>query len=378
MVFTPTTFFFRDKLQVGEITKCKTKNQKEMRSYTFIFSLLILLIVACSKEEISISTNANDSFYIENKGATMPVWVRGNTASGIFVVILHGGPGGNAIQDFSADLGQPFIEDYALVLWDQRNAGSTQGNANLDHYTLSTMNEDLQKLLMVIRHRYGQQTKIFLFSHSFGGTLAVNFLTNNTNQSMVSGWVNVDGAVDWVRNDTATQNILIKTGEEQIALGKNVSEWQDYVSFAENNDPRSSIEISDQMSTYGQRAQYLLEELNDEDYGDKKLVESNKPYSLMSHVINGFTSFYEPFRTELFNHSPTDAELSNITLPVLQIYGRYDFITPLSLGLHLNEKIGTPTNKKDLLILGHSAHNPFASEPELFYERALSFIESNL
>ncbi len=34
-----------------------------------------------------------DYFWVEHNNARMPVWVRGNTASGTFIVFNHGGPG---------------------------------------------------------------------------------------------------------------------------------------------------------------------------------------------------------------------------------------------------------------------------------------------
>jgi pimeloyl-ACP methyl ester carboxylesterase len=227
----------------------------------------------------------------------------------------------------------------------------------------------------VLQHRYGKSkpVSLFLFSHSFGGALAVNFLVNPANQALVKGWINVDGAVDYVRNDTATQNILIKTGREQIALGKNVEEWEKYVQYALNNDPRSSIKVADQLEAYASRAQYLMEELNPENYGVKKIVENNKPYSISSQLVNKFTA-WNHLSKELINFSPTQEQLANVSLPVLQIYGRYDFNVPLSLGRHLDKNISTSASQKSLMIFEHSAHNPFASEPDLFYSNVLAFI----
>lgn len=39
-----------------------------------------------------------DFFYVENNEAQMPVWVRGNENSEVFIIHLHGGPGGSGIM----------------------------------------------------------------------------------------------------------------------------------------------------------------------------------------------------------------------------------------------------------------------------------------
>jgi len=56
--------------------------------------MLLCLFIGCRDDEFY----KGDFFYLVNKNAQMPVSVRGNTSSGIFVVFLHGGPGGTALQ----------------------------------------------------------------------------------------------------------------------------------------------------------------------------------------------------------------------------------------------------------------------------------------
>ena len=57
----------------------------------------MLLSGSCQKEEITLSDNAKDHFFLKSDGAEMPVWVEGNTESKTLVIFLHGGPGGSSI-----------------------------------------------------------------------------------------------------------------------------------------------------------------------------------------------------------------------------------------------------------------------------------------
>ena len=52
----------------------------------------ILLITSCSKEKYF----DGDHFFVRNEGAEMPVYIKGNIESGVFILFVHGGPGGNA------------------------------------------------------------------------------------------------------------------------------------------------------------------------------------------------------------------------------------------------------------------------------------------
>ncbi|HEX5171855.1 MAG TPA: hypothetical protein VFW11_21900, partial [Cyclobacteriaceae bacterium] len=63
-----------------------------MKKILLLASLGVLL--SCQDEPFY----DGDFFYLVNKGAQMPVSVRGNKASGIFILFIHGGPGGTSLQ----------------------------------------------------------------------------------------------------------------------------------------------------------------------------------------------------------------------------------------------------------------------------------------
>ena len=83
-----------------------------------------ILLASCQKEELWYE---GDYFFLRHKGADMPIWVRGNTQSNIFILHLHGGPGGSSIDEGVEKVYLPLESDYAMVYWDQRGSGASQG-----------------------------------------------------------------------------------------------------------------------------------------------------------------------------------------------------------------------------------------------------------
>ena len=81
-------------------------------------------------------------FWVNRENATMPVWVKGNIDSGVFIVFNHGGPGSSGtlesiieVNPGNGQLGHPsplkILEDeYAMVYWDQRHSGMSKGSAD--------------------------------------------------------------------------------------------------------------------------------------------------------------------------------------------------------------------------------------------------------
>ena len=130
----------------------------------FKLALILLTVFAtsCTKENIGFS---DDLSFIRNKGADMPVWVRGNTASGVFVILNHGGPGSSGLfevymeaqpGDGNIDHESPLKileESFAMVYWDQRFSGNSQGNANPDEATTDDFADDLDLVIDVLKER---------------------------------------------------------------------------------------------------------------------------------------------------------------------------------------------------------------------------------
>src|SRR5947209_7919845 len=85
--------------------------------------LVALLAASCKKQSPILSTKANEIFWVTSNGADMPVWVKGNTASNVMILIIHGGPGEGA-YGFSDYETARLQQNYGIAFWDQRDAGA--------------------------------------------------------------------------------------------------------------------------------------------------------------------------------------------------------------------------------------------------------------
>ncbi len=180
----------------------------------------------CQKENITISGNVSEAFYVENAGASMRVLVKGNTASNTYILIIHGGPGASSYFYDTKYISKNLGEKFAMVYWDQRNAGASQGTDNGDYLHLNQMVEDLKKVIEVLKFRYGQNLSLFLLGHSFGGLIAADFVTRPGYQNMIKGLINVDGSHNYPLNDTLTRQMLLDEGNYQISQHRNAGKWQ--------------------------------------------------------------------------------------------------------------------------------------------------------
>lgn len=91
-----------------------------------ILSTLILSLVIAYLTLV-VSIWPQDYFWVERENAVMPIWVRGNIESGVFVIHNHGGPGSSGTLesiieanpgngDFSQESPLKILEeDYAVV-----------------------------------------------------------------------------------------------------------------------------------------------------------------------------------------------------------------------------------------------------------------------
>ena len=108
------------------------------------------------------SENVSEVFYVENAGASMRVLVEGNTMNKTFILIVHGGPGASSYFYDTKYISKHIGDKYAVVYWDQRNAGASQGTSNGSNLHLDQMVDDLKKVTEVLKFRYGQQINLFL------------------------------------------------------------------------------------------------------------------------------------------------------------------------------------------------------------------------
>lgn len=330
---------------------------------------LLFLSISCQDDPFY----DGDFFYLVNKDAQMPVSVRGNTSSGIFIIFLHGGPGGTALQKIGLPAFNDLEQSYAMVFWDQRGSGSSQGNSSDKNLTLEQFVEDLDKLVDLIRNKYNSPA-IFLMGHSWGGCVGTAYLTHNARQAKVRGWIEVDGAHNNPKADSLSLQWVTERAASQIAIGNNTAFWSYVLDWYSENPNFTSDQI--EHYTFVEKANgYIYDAALKRD--PEKFPDYSFDYIFRSpaNVTAALTNYNHVIKNFIISDIDLSTEMKNITLPSLIVWGEYDGIIPYPMAQHAFESIGTTKAAKRLLTLHHSAHNGFYEEPEIFAAGVRAFIE---
>jgi len=335
--------------------------------------IVFITIISCQKEKITLGTNVSETFYVDNSNASMRVTVEGNTSSLIFLLLVHGGPGESSYYYKTDYITQNIGNKYAIVYWDQRNAGASQGGSNDNHLNLPQMTDDLKKVIQVIKGRYGQNSEVFLLGHSFGGLLTSSYMTTENYQSMVKGWIFVDGSQNYPLNDTLTRQMLLSVGQQQVALNKNIPQWNAIISYCNAHTGNFSYEESNQLETFAGDAETYFDVVKKFDI--LALIKENAlkdDWPLTSILFNNLYSTNASFNNDLHT-TQFSSLLYKVTTPTLLLFGQYDFICPQDLGVDLMNRIST-TDKK-MVISPISGHNLMYQDGVLFCREVNDFIE---
>jgi len=337
----------------------------------FIIGIL-LLIVGCQKEKITISSSTSEVFYVENAGASMRVLVQGNTSSKIFILIIHGGPGVSSYFYDTNYIGKNLGDKCAIVYWDQRNAGASQGSSNGNKLHLDQMVDDLKKVTEVLKYRYGQDMNLFLLGHSFGGLILADFITRPGFQNMIKGLIDVDGSHNYPLNDTLTRQKLLTEGQYQVAQKRHVSEWQPIINYCLSHTGNFNLEESQQLEQYANDAENYIDSINHVSIvTEVERYNIHDKYPLTAIISNLMYSEDSNFNEELAatNFSPA---LKIVTVPVLVLWGKYDFICPISLGEDFFNRISS-TDKR-MSVSSRSGHNMILQDKKFFCNEVASFV----
>ena len=313
--------------------------------------LFIILISSCDKETLDL--NVKDHFFLESDGAVMPIFVNGNTQSKVFVIYLHGGPGSTSLEAYQNEE-SPFTKlqsDYAIVNWEQRCSGSSQGNCS--NLTISQYVKDLERVIILLKNRYANDITIFLIGHSWGGSLGIKYLTTNNNQSTIKGWIEVGGGHNVPIIVTLEKEMVNEIGNRQINQGHNVTEWQANITKANSLDLTNMDDLFE-MNKIAVNCEQLMQNV---DSVNKKISYTFlndyffSPIDKQAASINSNQTF-NAIKNELaiLNLS---SNINQITIPTLLIWGKYDFRVPPKFAQEALTNYGSP--KKELLIFDRSS-----------------------
>lgn len=297
------------------------------------------------------------------------------------IIYINGGPGSTSIDVATADMfgwSDGLEENFAMVYYDQRGCGNAQGNIDENTLTIDQFVKDLDAIVAVLKVKY-QDPAIYLMGASFGGFIGASYLLTNSNQDKISGWISVDGAynfdydLSWQYRRTFLENIAI----EEMNKGNMVSHWTAALEWIYDNPTITTREQKNEWRTFVGWPGGII------------IPEELASISLRQGLKIGFNSSYNPFpaylsqNLEIVNNKLNeDAEginliskVSNLTLPSLLIWGRYDDLIVPEEGQDVFNNFGTDTADKHFKLLPNSSHEPYISDPENFKNAIIEFVK---
>ena len=346
-----------------------------MLSKLTIIALLLsaLGIFSCSKEDLNLK-DLNETIFVRHQKADMPAYIHGNGSEKVFLIILHGGPGGHGLQYRVNSMISEVEKNNAVVYFDQRGSGNSQGSYSEEEVNLDLLVEDVLALAKLIKAKYGADSKLFLMGHSWGGTLGTATLLKE--QDDFSGWIDVDGDHDPKGVYEEYKVVLKELADEQIALGNSVAHWQAVIDLVQTVGLNFNLEDYFKLNATAHRGEAQLTEdqvVNEikADYGEDTQSQNRITFTWnkigISKILDVNIGIWE-------NLSLTD-RLPEIKIPSLVLWGKYDLVVPTVNAQEAFDHLGS--SDKEIFIFEKSAHSPMFNEPALFADKLIEFINSH-
>ncbi|WP_396589859.1 alpha/beta fold hydrolase [Allomuricauda sp. R78024] len=342
-----------------------------------LFLLSFFIVLSCAKEDID---DLSDTLYVRHKGADMPAHIYGDASEKVFLIILHGGPGGDGLTYRSGTIKSEIEKTCAVVYFDQRGSGMSQGRYSKDEISVDIMAEDVLALVKVIRHKYGDDSQFFLMGHSWGGTLGTAVMLKD--QDAFRGWIEVDGAHDAKGIYFEYPDNFRRVANEQIAANRSVFFWE---GVKDKIDGLDTTTYTDGDFYSMNREAYKAEEKLANDRIINKIKSSIQgELAVTAFFKNNFlTVGWSGSRTQsilvedqgIFENLSYANRLNEITIPSLILWGRYDMVVPTKFAQDAFEGLGSTS--KELVIFEDSGHSPMLVEPDLFAEEVIDFINEH-
>lgn len=319
--------------------------------------IALLVFIGCSDR----------AFFVRNDGADLPVWRRGPEDAGTLLLVTHGlGASGRFYDELPAF--DRLEDELAVVYWDQRGAGNSQGNAPRDTLTVDALLEDLDLVRDAVEARWTPD-RLVLLGHSLGGGLSTAYLTEPDARVGIDGYVDVAGA----RNaEQAFDDVRALMSEEARAAG-----LDDLVTFYDT--------VQDLPQDPATRAQHVEHTVTvnalrgwDQPAADARLRSFVLGRSLGASFMGSFdvlaflgntARFHDAF--DFRTLAVADDELDGVDLPTLFVSGRYDLAVPTSFSRTTSDAMAAGRDTRFLEL--EAGHWPMFDQPDRFADAVLEF-----
>jgi Predicted hydrolases or acyltransferases (alpha/beta hydrolase superfamily) len=166
--------------------------------------------------------------------------------------------------------------------------------------------------------------------------------------------------------------MLLSYGQREISLNRKESKWKPIVDYCLAHAGNFSEDESMQLEKYAGYAENLVDSVNKVNIVSFVLKYSiTDVYPLTAILSNLLYSEDSKFNKELAV-TQFSSLLNTVTIPVLVLWGEYDFVCPLPLGEDFYNRIHS-TNKR-FVISPVSGHNMILQDQKLFCDEISAFV----
>lgn len=324
---------------------------------------LALIMTSCSKSDSNSGTDVTTTKFsptatlvVKNAEENMPVWVNGNKDSKFIILAVHGGPGSDALDFVNYQNGTGFKkiqEKYLVAYWQQRASGQSVGPDNKKYFTIAQYVDDTDKVIDQLHKTYPDK-KIVLFGHSWGGMLTSSYLKEASRRAKVIAWIDAAGLHNGTTMDQTSLTDLNTEADTRIANGTNIEYWKDVKTKLSGNPTAITI---------NQYAYNVTNEI------PEVLTKVNFDFRLSGRQANANINLFQEISKTNNNQS-----LSNITMPCLVLWGKYDFAVSKTYRNELLQNIGS--KKVTSIDFNASGHYMMFHEPDLFAKSVIDFVDT--
>lgn len=336
----------------------------------------IIIFTSCEEEKL-FADNARHHFYVRNNKCDLAVSVQGKTNSKTFIVFIHGGPEVGAIAESDdSEFWNKLEEQYAIVYYDQRGMGMSNGNFDELTLTVEQSVNDLDKIILVLKDRYGEDISVFLLGGSWGGYLGTAYITTSDYQNKIKGWIEIGGAHNMKLIQSQNPQLIKQTASQQINKNKSVRKWEALLSFADVYDT-TDIGFDNWLILNQKYAQIV--ELLEKD-GELKLRKTkiNIPgeINIVSLWANDNVNKTGLKLLKKYYNTSLSARLKIVTIPCRFFWGEYDFAVSPALAFDAYTNISTPPKNKEVKIFKNAEHTILLTKPYELLHEIEAFVES--
>jgi proline iminopeptidase len=336
--------------------------------FTILLIVILVTTVSCKKESFYL----HDHFFIKNKGAEMPVYLKGNLESDIIILFIHGGPGGSSSLASFLPVSIDMEDHYGFAYWDQRGSGLSQGNPDPSTFTVEQFVEDLDLVIDALKERH-QNAKIVFYGISWGGALGSAYLSTGDHQNKVAGFINMDSGHNLIEGLPKSVVFVKNYAQEQIDNDVDVSYWTEArdwcATVPDMTIPENYFKYDDYLINTNAYRKDPNQKVKGPDVDAKGVMNS---YLSLAIFFNG-GYLAKRFNILELNLSP---QMAKIKIPTLVIWGRHDGVNTIEMGYDAFNSIGGPNfEDKEMVILENSAHEGYIEEQELFSAAFRDFVD---